>query len=81
MLSVNSQETGAEKEAMKNKNSTITQKPEYYNEEKTVRNQSLYKDKKAGMSTVDLVIKYQITPARIMQIIESIEKKAANVNN
>ncbi|GIW70256.1 MAG: hypothetical protein KatS3mg101_1003 [Patescibacteria group bacterium] len=43
--------------------------------EKVERNRQLYEDYKRKMSLVDLVTKYQITPARIYEIIRREKKR------
>ncbi len=39
------------------------------------RNKELYKDKLAGMSNAQIVLKYQISPARIQYLVATERKK------
>lgn len=49
--------------------------------EKVKRNQKLYEDYKKGMTTVQLVMKYQVSPARIFKLIERIKSQEGGGNN
>ena len=50
------------------------------NDEKVTRNRELYRDWKAGMSQVELVTKYQITLARIYEIINRMEDRQSKAS-
>ena len=44
-------------------------------EEKVLRNAELYHDHKSGMSTVDMVVKYRVSPQRIYYLVKDYQKK------
>ena len=53
------------------------EKPNYYEDREWYekRNQDLFKDKMAGLSNTELIIKYNISPARIVYLVKNERKK------